>query len=285
MDGAAGMWDALAVVRKQRELFPGEAPVVDDDLPPPHRGPDAIDRMIARLGPAAVCAALAPLLTEDRIAGIDRVLAARLGSVVPVVEDVYDPLNGAAVIRTAEAFGLQELHVVEPGLRFQAAHGITRGCHRWIDLHRWRDALEAIAALKARGFRVLATGPDAAHTLADVAVDQPVAVLFGNERSGLTARTTAACDGTVALPMFGFTQSFNLSVSAALAMSQLAARRRALLGTTGDLGPERLAWLRARWFALKLRGAVAIVDRIVAGETHQDVAPGPRSRDNLGGDA
>lgn len=270
-------------MRKQREPIAGEATVVDDELAPPRRrGPDAIDRMIERFGPVAVCAALAPLLTDERIAGIDRVLAARLGSVVPVVEDVYDPFNGAAVIRTAEALGLQELHVVEPGLRFQAAHGITRGCHRWIDLHRWPDATGAIAALAARGFRVLATGPAAAHTLDDVAVDQPVAVLFGNERSGLTARTVAACHGTIALPMYGFTQSFNLSVSAALAMSQLAARRRALLGTTGDLAPERVAWLRARWFALKLRGAVAIVERIVAGQTQQDVAPGPRSRDNPG---
>ncbi len=275
------MWDPLASVRKQREPSPAEVNV-DDELPPPQPGPDAIDRMIERLGPAAVCAALAPLLTAERIAAIDRVLAARLGSVVPVVEDVYDPQNGAAVIRTAEAFGLQELHVVEPGVRFQAAHGITRGCHRWIDLHRWRDAALAIAALQARGFRVLATGPDAADTIADVAVDQPVAILFGNERSGLTARTAAACDGTVALPMYGFTQSFNLSVSAALALSQLAARRRALLGATGDLAPARVAWLRARWFALKLRGAVGIVERIVAGETHQDVAPGPRSRDNPG---
>ncbi len=161
--------------------------LVDDELPPPRRGPDAIDQMIERLGPAAVGAALAPLLTSERIATIDRVLAARLGSVVPVVEDVYDPLNGAAVIRTAEALGLQELHVVEPGLRFQAAHGITRGCHRWIDLHRWRDALEAIAALHARGFRVLATGPDAEQSIADI-----IQELLTQATAALAARRLAA---------------------------------------------------------------------------------------------
>ena len=277
------MWHAPAVRKVPPSLKPGTAPV-DDELPPPRRGPDAIDRMIERLGPATVCAALTPLLTDERIARIDRVLAARLGSVVPVVEDVYDPLNGAAVIRTGEALGLQELHVIEPGVRFQASAGITRGCHRWIDLHRWPDAHPAIAALKARGFRVLATGPDAAHTVDDVPVDRPVAVLFGNERAGLPPRTAAACDATVALPMYGFTQSFNLSVSAALTLTQLASRRRAVLGATGDLDPARRAWLRARWFALKIRGAVTVVDRLVAGETHQDVAPGPRSRDNPGSD-
>lgn len=266
-------------MRKLREP-PSEVDLVDD-LPPPRRGPDAIDKLIERLGPSTVCEALAPLLTPDRIERIDAVLGARLGSVVPVVEDVYEPHNGAAVIRTGEALGLQELHVVEPKIRFQAARGITRGCHRWIDLHRWRDSHECIAALQARGFRVLATEPEAATPLDTVAVDQPIAVVFGNERSGLPARTVDACDGRVALPMHGFTQSFNLSVSAALVLSQLAARRRAHLGSTGDLVDSRLGWLRARWFALKIRGAVGVVDRIVAARTHRDVATGPRSRDNL----
>ena len=276
------MWDVGPdAVRKVRDPVSVSALSVDE-LPPPRRGPDAIDRMIARLGPAVVCDALIAMLTPDRIARIDQVLAARLGSVIPVVEDLFDPHNGAAVIRTAEALGLQELHVVEPGLRFQAAAGITRGCHRWIDLHRWRDSHDAIAALRGRGFRVFATGPDAAHTVDDVAVDRPLAVLFGNEHAGLPARTVAACDETIALPMHGFTQSYNLSVSAALAMSQLGARRRAHLGATGDLAADRLAWLRARWFALKIRGAVGVVERIVAGRTQPDVAPEPRSRDNPG---
>jgi tRNA (guanosine-2'-O-)-methyltransferase len=255
------MWDVPSAVRKVRPSAPEPLEVLDDV--PVRRGPDAIDRLIDRLGPEAVCRALAPLRTEDRRARIDEVLAARLGSVVPVVEDVFDPHNGAAVIRTAEAFGLQELHVIEPGLRFQAAHGITRGCHRWIDLHRWRDSHEAIAALRGRGFRVLATGPDATMTIDEIGGDRPVAVLFGNERHGLAPRTALACDATVALPMYGFTQSFNLSVSAALVLAQLAARRRAWLGAQGDLSEERLAWLRARWSALKVRGAVHVVERLI----------------------
>src|SRR5262249_31209719 len=93
---------------------------------------DAIDRTIARHGPDAVCRALAPLLTAERIARIDEVIAARLGSVVAAVEDTHDPHNAAATIRTSEALGLQELHVIEPGERFSAARGVTRGAHRWI---------------------------------------------------------------------------------------------------------------------------------------------------------
>ena len=249
------------------------------EVPPP-RG-DAIDDLIVRHGSDAVIAALAPYLTAERIEGIDRVLAARLGSVTGVVEDVYDPFNGAAVIRTAEALGLAGLHIVETGLRFQAAKGITRGCHRWMQLARWPSAPACIAALHADGVRVLATSPDAVETLDSVDVSTPIAVMFGNEHAGLPPETVAACDGAIALPMFGFTQSYNLSVSAALALSQLAARRRAFLGQPGDLTPARLAHLRARWFALKVRGAVGVVDRIVAPRTRSDVASEPHSRDNV----
>ncbi len=259
---------------RERPLEP-----VDEDLAVTTgpRGPDAIDRLIVAPGAGVVCEILAPMLTADRMARIDEVLAARLASVIPVVEDVYDPHNGAAVIRSAEALGLQELHVLETGLRFQAASGITRGCHRWMDLHRWRDPVACAAALRTRGFTVLATTPRGAISIDEVDVTRPVAVVMGNEHAGLPEATIAACDGAVVLPMFGFTESYNLSVSAALVTSHLAARRRAHLGARGDLDPDRLAHLRARWYALKIRGAVGVIERAVSRRTHRDVAPGPHS--------
>ena len=222
---------------------------------------DAITRMIDRHGPEAVCSALAPLLTAERIARIDEVLAARLGSVVTVVEDTYDPHNAAATIRTTEAMGLGELHVIEPGERFSAAGGVTRGAHRWIELHRWPAPELAIAALRARGFRVFATLPGAPQAVDDVDVTAPLAVAFGNEHAGLTAAAIASCDGALGVPMFGFTESYNLSVTVALAMSRIAARRRAAIGCAGDLDERRRRELRARWFALKIRGAVGILER------------------------
>ncbi len=222
---------------------------------------DAIDRAIARFGADAVCAALEPLLTPERISRIDAVLAARLASVVPVVEDTYDPHNAAAAIRTTEAIGLCELHAIEPGARFSAARGVTRGAHRWIELVRWSSAEDAVAALHGRGFRVLATLPGAPHSIEDVDVGGPIAVAFGNEHAGLGARAIAACDGAIGVPMYGFTESFNLSVTVALAMSRIAARRRQAIGAPGDLPDERRRVLRARWFALKIRGAPGILER------------------------
>jgi tRNA (guanosine-2'-O-)-methyltransferase len=224
---------------------------------------DAIDRAIARFGADQVSTALAPLLTPERIARIDAVLAARLASVITVVEDTYDPHNAAATIRTTEALGLCELHVIEPGARFSAAGGVTRGAHCWLDLHRWPRAEDAVGALRARGFRVFATLPGAPHTIEDVDVTQPIAVAFGNEHAGLSDAAVAACDGALGVPMFGFTESFNLSVTVALAMSRIAARRRSAIGAPGDLSDERRRELRARWFALKIRGAPGILERML----------------------
>ena len=223
---------------------------------------DAIEKMIDRYGHEAVCVALEPLLTPERIARIDQVIDARLGSIVAAVEDTYDPHNAAATLRTCEALGLQELYVIEPGLRFSAAKGVTRGAHRWLDLHRFSDAAAAIGDLEARGFRVYATLPDPnAISIEDVDVSSPVAVVFGNEHDGVSPAVIAACHGAVTVPMFGFTESYNLSVTVGLCMSRLAARRRAHLGAPGDLDPVRRARLRARWFALRIRGVVGILER------------------------
>ncbi len=201
------------------------------------------------------------MLTPERIARIDTVLAARLTSVVTVVEDTYDPHNAAAAIRTTEAIGLGELHAIEPNQRFGAAKGVTRGAHKWLELYRWPRAEDAIGALHARGFRVYATLPGAPHTIDDVDVTTPIAVAFGNEHAGLAAATVAACDGAIGIPMYGFSESFNLSVTVALAMSRLAARRREAIGSLGDLDDARRRVLRARWFALKIRGAVGVLER------------------------
>lgn|SRR5690348_13199159 len=244
---------------------------------------DAIERLIDRLGPDAVIDALAPLLSAERMERIDAVLAARLCSLTAIVEDTYDPHNAAAAVRTTEALGLSEFHAIEPadGNRFRARKGITLGCDRWIDLVRWPTAEAATTALRARGFRVLATVPGATDTIDTVPVDRPLAVAFGNEKDGLSPEAVAACDGSIAIPMFGFTRSFNLSVSVGLVMSRLAERRRALLGADGDLPADRVHRLRARWYALKIKGAVGVVER-VASETRSSVAPGTQTRENPG---
>jgi tRNA (guanosine-2'-O-)-methyltransferase len=149
---------------------------------------------------------------------------------------------------------------------------VTLGAHKWIELHRWPSAEAAITALRARGFRVFAAVPGASQTIDEVDVTVPLAVAFGNEHAGLSPAAIAACDDDVGVPMFGFTESFNLSVTVALAMDRIAARRRAEIGALGDLDDQRRRELRARWFALKIRGVIGILERLLGDPV------GPRGR-------
>lgn len=219
-----------------------------------------IDPWIDHHGAERICQVLAPLLTAERIARIDEVLALRLASVTAIVEDTYDPHNAAATIRTAEGHGLSDLHVAAPRADFRSK-GVTRGTDRWIDVHTWGSFPEAATALRAQGFRVVATLPDAKVELSTIDVSKPVAVAFGNEHDGLSAAAVAACDDAVRIPMYGFAESYNLSVSVALAISQLSTRRRAHLGAPGDLSAARCARLRARFYSLKQRGVIGILER------------------------
>lgn len=221
----------------------------------------AIERLIDRHGPRTICDALVDMLTPERMQRIDAILDARLASVVTCVEETYDPHNAAATIRTTEALGLQELHVIESVNHFSIAGGVTRGAHRWIDVVRWKAVEAAVRALHDRGFRVYATAPSAAVEIENVDVSTPIAVMFGNEHAGVTPAAIAACDGAIGVPMFGFTESFNLSVTVGLAMSRLAARRRQWIGAVGDLDADRRARLKARWYAQRVRGVVGVLER------------------------
>jgi tRNA (guanosine-2'-O-)-methyltransferase len=220
-----------------------------------------IEPWIDRFGPEPVRQVLAELLSAERRERIEQILAQRLCSVTAIVEETYDPHNAAATIRTAEALGLSDLHVAAPRADFRSK-GVTRGTDRWIDVHAWPSFVECATALRGRGFRVVATLPDAADDLSTIDVSTPVAVAFGNEHEGLSAAAIAACDGAVRIPMFGFAESYNLSVSVALALSQLGARRRALLAPAlGDLPSERRDRLRAGWYGLKQRAVSSILER------------------------
>ncbi len=222
---------------------------------------DAIEKLIAKHGPDAICEALSPMLTADRIGRIHSVLASRLTSVACAVEDTYDPHNAAATIRTCEALGLQDIHVI--GDKVPTSKGVTKGAHQWMDLHRWATPSGAAAALHARGFRVYATRPDASMSIEEVDVSSPLVIMFGNEHNGLSDAAMAACDGALAVPMFGMTESYNLSVTVALAMSRIAARRRFYIRSNGDLDPGRRAHLRARWFALGIRSVEQVLERVL----------------------
>jgi tRNA (guanosine-2'-O-)-methyltransferase len=221
--------------------------------------------------PNDVIAALEAQLTDERKARIDAVLAARLGGLTVVLENLHDPHNGAAALRSIEGFGLTELHVVESAEPFRFSSTVTQGCEKWIELSRYKTFAAAAAALHARGFRLYAAVPGAPISLADVDVAHPAALVFGNEHAGLSDAAIAACDASFSIPMTGFTQSFNLSVSVAVCVHDASRRRRAALGAAGDLDLQERARLRAKWYALSMdrRAAAGIVARHLAGVSNK----------------
>ena len=226
---------------------------------------DAAAALVERYGPDLVVAALRPLLSDERMERIEDVLDARLAGLTIVVENLYDPHNGAAAVRSAEAFGLVAVHAVEGSGPFHASPAVTIGCEKWIDIHRHRDVASACAAMA--GMIHVAALPGAGSTVDDLPAERPCALWFGNEHDGLSAEALAACTHRVEIPMFGFTRSFNLSVSAALLIERASERRRAARGRRGDLPAEERARRRARWYAQDIRGAAEIIDRYVSKQT------------------
>ncbi len=219
--------------------------------------------------PEDVIAALGPVLTEERKARIEAVLAARLAGLTVVLENLHDPHNGAAALRSVEGFGLSELHVVESKESFRFSSAVPQGCDKWIAIQRHAAFVACADALHARGFKLYAAVPGASMTIADIDVREPAALVFGNEHDGLTEVAQAACDARFSIPMTGFTQSFNLSVSVALGVYDTSRRRRTALGAPGDLPEQERARLRAEWYALSMdqRAADGIVARYVSNQT------------------
>lgn len=192
------------------------------------------------------------LLTEQRLARIDAVVASRLQSVTVVLDRLLDAHNVAAVLRTAEGLGLSRVHVVQHDSRDDAAHRrVTQDAHKWLDIATHATGAHAARDLAAQGFAVYAGHLERrAQPYTELAAGRPIALLFGNEHEGPSADTLDACAGTFRIPMAGFTQSFNVSVAAGIALSQICAARRAFLRQAGDLSPQDRRALRSRFLRL-----------------------------------
>src|SRR6516164_4503092 len=114
---------------------------------------------------AAACAALGPLLLEERRARIDAAVAARLGGLRLGIENLHDPHNGAAVLRSAEAFGIQRVDVIETVEPFRFSSTVTQGCEKWLDVVRHKGTARALALLRSDGFAIYAAVPGAEATI------------------------------------------------------------------------------------------------------------------------
>ena len=212
--------------------------------------------------PQLVIEALSPLIGEERWQKLERVAAGRLAGLVVVLENLHDPHNGGAALRSSEGVGVLEVRTVGSRLRF--SERVTQGCDKWLDLHH-DETIEACALeLKRRGFKLYAAVPGATVALEDLDPLTPAAFLIGNEHAGLSARAMELADERFAIPLHGFSQSVNLSVATALTVYTHARRRREALGRSGDLDERALVALKASYCHRDVRGADAVIARFVA---------------------
>ena len=208
---------------------------------------------------------LAQFISPNKRALFDRIAPLRTRHVTVVLEDIYQSQNASAVVRTCDLLGIQDVHVIENRNKYQLNPDVTLGSSKWIDIHRHRSAKDntagCIAALRATGHRLVATSPRAsAVTPESIPLDRPMAFLFGTELTGLSDPLLDAADEHLRIPMHGFTESYNISVSAAIVLYTVMRRLRESEVPFG-LADDAIARLKLSWARRIVRGADLIEDR------------------------
>jgi tRNA (guanosine-2'-O-)-methyltransferase len=200
-------------------------------------------------------------LLPERKERIDRAVEDRTRTLTVVLEAFCDPQNVNAVLRTCDAFGVQEVHVVEGVLKpYHRNKKISQNADKWLDVVRWKSTAECLAHLRGRGFAVYATALEGApRPLGALSFAGPVALVFGNENRGVSREALALADLTYLIPMRGFAQSLNVSVAAAVSLWRAVERREAERGRHGDLPAAEAEALRRRFYllAVKQRARIA----------------------------
>ena len=203
-----------------------------EDVQEPSLGGRGLQRALARTDPEPIVELLEPMVTPKRCNRIRQVLAGRLDSVTVVLDSLHDPHNGAAVIRSCDAFGVARVHALEHKETFVASGAVAKGSQHWVDVvgHRSVDGL--LRSLRASAHQLIATHPDGDLEPPDLASIDRLALVLGNEHAGIGGELLDACAACVRVPMRGFVESLNVSVTAAVLLSAATA------GRSGDLPPS-----------------------------------------------
>ncbi len=194
-------------------------------------------------------------LLPERRERIDRAVANRTRTLTVVMEAFCDPQNVNAVVRTCDAFGVQEVHVIEGPMKpYHRNKKISQNADKWLDVVRWKTTADCLDALRARGFAIYVTHLDgASRPLSELSFARDVALVFGNEKRGVSAEALARADARYAIPMRGFVRSLNVSVAVAVSLAHAVERRERERGRHGDLDEADAAALRERFYVLAVK--------------------------------
>lgn len=174
---------------------------------------------------------LLTFVSDERKARFDEVISHRMDHLRIVLENVYQDHNASAVLRSCESFGVQHVHFIENRNHLRISDDVSMGSHKWLTIQRHNQSenntVEAIQHLKSLGYRIVATTPHKNDcTIDKLPVDKKLALVFGTELEGISQDVFDLADEFVKIPMYGFTESFNVSVCAALCMYELTTRIR-----------------------------------------------------------
>ncbi len=214
----------------------------------------------------AVLAELYDIITPSKREMFDRIAADRTNYITVALENVYQEHNASAVLRSCDCFGIQNLHVIEKDNQYKVQRDIALGAGRWVDMYNYdrgtQPEIDCISALKEKGYRIIATTPHTNDvTINDLSLDQPMAFIFGTERRGISPEVMELADEFVKIPMYGFTESFNISVSAAITLNVIRERLENSK-IEWKFTPEEQTKLKLKWCRKILRGGQELEDEI-----------------------
>lgn len=218
-----------------------------------------------RLAPDQVVDILRPHLTERRLETIDRTLSQRTYNLAVVVDGMVDTGNVAAIMRSADAFGVQAFYVVDRAASYKHSKRTAQGVRKWVDRWVFKSGVECVHVLRERGYRiVVADLTEDAVPVDQVDFSPRSALVLGNELAGVSDEFRDAADITAMIPMSGFAQSLNISVAAAIALHEARRDRNDRLGAHGDLSEADLDRLRAVFAVKSVKKARQIIERHLA---------------------
>ncbi len=192
------------------------------------------------------------LISENKQQKFLSTISGRTRYITVVLEDLYQSHNASAVLRTCDCFGVQDIHVIENAHRFQIAHDIVRGASKWLTVYKYNhqeanNTEVCLKTLKDKGYRIIGTTPHKEDiNLEEMDLSSPVALVFGTEKKGLSHEAQSFCDGYMKVPMYGFTESLNISVCAGISLHHLIWKLRQST-ISWELSPEEQLDLMIEW--------------------------------------
>ena len=206
-------------------------------------------------------------LTERRKELFKEVCSKRTKHFTVVTEDVYQLHNTSAVMRSCDVFGIQELHVIEEKLGKKIDREIAMGAQKWVNIYRYQSTNECINVLKKEGYQIIATSPhNKATELSEFDITKKSAFFFGKEKDGLSNTVLNNADGFLKIPMYGFTESLNISVSAAIILQSVVTRLKDS-NIDWKLTESEKKELIFHWTKMTIKSADQIIDRFYKSST------------------